>query len=179
MNDSNNDHPPRLWTPLEENFGLNPKVAMLLVFGSIFFLVLTIFWFFYSAPPTTITITSGPPGSSFATNAIQYSKILARNGVTLKILPSEGSSENLDRLNDRSMSVDVGFVLVSPDEQNTNSDLLSLSSIAYQPLLIFYRSPAPVTLLSEFNGKRVAIGPPGSGTRSLGLGSVGEPTSAG
>jgi len=169
MNDSNNDHPPRLWTPLEENFGLNPKVAMLLVFGSIFFLVLTIFWFFYSAPPTTITITSGPPGSSFATNAIQYSKILARNGVTLKILPSEGSSENLDRLNDRSMSVDVGFVLVSPDEQNTNSDLLSLSSIAYQPLLIFYRSPAPVTLLSEFNGKRVAIGPPGSGTRSLAL----------
>jgi TRAP-type uncharacterized transport system substrate-binding protein len=142
---------------------------MLLVFGSIGFLVLTIFWFFYSAPPTTITITSGPPGSSFATNAIQYSKILARNGVTLKILPSQGSGENLERLNDRSISVDVGFVLVSPVEQNTNSDLMSLSSIAYQPLLIFYRSPAPVTLLSEFSGKRVAIGPPGSGTRSLAL----------
>jgi TRAP-type uncharacterized transport system substrate-binding protein len=169
MTDPHNNHPPRLWTPLEENFGLNPKVAMLLVVGSIVFLAVTVFWFFYSAPPTTITITSGPPGSSFATNAIQYSKILARNGVTLKILPSEGSTENLDRLNDRSKAVDVGFVLVSPDEHKTNSDLMSLSSIAYQPLLIFYRSPAPVTLLSEFNGKRIAIGPPGSGTRSLAM----------
>ncbi len=169
MKEPNNNHPPRLWTPLEENFGLNPTVAMLLVVGSIVFLAVTVFWFFYSAPPTTITITSGPSGSSFATNAIQYSRILARNGVTLKILPSQGSTENLDRLNDRSMPVDVGFVLVSPDEQNTNSDLVSLSSIAYQPLLIFYRSPAPVALLSEFTGKRIAIGPPGSGTQSLAL----------
>ena len=167
MKDSHNDHPPRLWTPLEENFGLNPKVAMLVVFSSILLLALAVFWFFYSAPPTTITITSGPPGSSFATNASQYAVILARSGVKLKILPSLGSAENLDRLNDRRQSVDVGFVLVGPTNEVDGSDLMSLGSIAYQPLLLFYRSAAPVTLLSEFNGKRVAIGSQGSGTRSL------------
>jgi hypothetical protein len=49
-----------------------------------------------------------------------------------------------------------------------NTDqLVSLGSVAYEPLLIFYRSATPLELLSELNGKRLAIGPAGSGTRTL------------
>jgi hypothetical protein len=49
-----------------------------------------------------------------------------------------------------------------------NTDkLVSLGSVAYEPLLVFYRSAAPVDFLSELNGKRLAIGPVGSGTRFL------------
>ena len=47
--------------------------------------------------------------------------------------------------------------------------LASLGSVYYQPLLIFYRSAAPLDLLSRMNGKRLSIGPEGSGTRSLAL----------
>lgn len=169
MEDKNHKRSARLLTPLQENFGLNPKIALAVVLCSAVLLALTVFWFFYSAPPTTITITSGPAGSSFETNAIQYAKILARNGVTLKILPSEGSTENLERLSDGSTKVDVGFVLVGPASDKTNGDLMSLGSIAYQPLLIFYRSEAPISLLSEMKGKRLAIGAEGSGARSLAL----------
>jgi TRAP-type uncharacterized transport system substrate-binding protein len=169
MKEESNKHSARLLTPLEENFGLNPKIALAVVLCSAVLLASTVFWFFYSAPPTTITITSGPAGSSFETNAIQYAKILARNGVTLKILPSEGSTENLERLSDRSTKVDVGFVLVGPASDNTNGNLMSLGSISYQPLLIFYRSEAPISLLSEMKGKRLAIGAEGSGARSLAL----------
>ncbi|HWY30669.1 MAG TPA: TAXI family TRAP transporter solute-binding subunit [Candidatus Acidoferrum sp.] len=173
MKEESDKHSSRLLTPLEENFGLNPKIALAVVLCSAALLASTVFWFFYSAPPTTITITSGPAGSSFETNAIQYAKILARNGVTLKILPSEGSTENLERLNDRSTKVDVGFVLVGPASDNTNGNLMSLGSIAYQPLLIFYRAEVPISFLSELKGKRLAIGAQGSGARSLALSLLG------
>ena len=168
----NEEHPvnsPRLVTTLAETFGLSAKLALAVILGSSLLLALTIFWFFHSAPPTTITITSGPPGSTFETNAEQYCAILARQGVKLKILPSQGSAENLERLNDRSQRVDVGFVEVSSSVIVTNSSLMSLGSISYQPLLIFYRATNSMNYLSGLGGKRLAIGPAGSGTRSLAM----------
>ena len=49
-----------------------------------------------------------------------------------------------------------------------NTDkLVSLGSVAYEPLLLFYRSAKPVDLLSQLNGKRLVTGPVGSGTRFL------------
>src|SRR5689334_6878956 len=62
------------------------------------------------APPRTITITTGAPGSTFETFAQRYRTILAREGVTLEVLPSQGALDNLKRLADPSINVDVGFV---------------------------------------------------------------------
>jgi hypothetical protein len=167
MDDERKINSPGFVGTLAETFGLSPTLALIVVSASGLLLAFTIFWFFHSAPPTTITITSGPPGSSFETNAEQYAAILARKGIKLKILTSEGSAENLQRLNDRSQKVDVGFVEVGSSVVVTNSPLLSLGSIAYQPLLIFYRSTNSMTLLSQLGGKRLVIGPVGSGTRTL------------
>lgn len=47
--------------------------------------------------------------------------------------------------------------------------LMSLGSVSYQALLVFYRAETPVLLLSDFSGQRVSIGPPGSGVHSLAL----------
>jgi TRAP-type uncharacterized transport system substrate-binding protein len=128
------------------------------------------FHFVRPAPPDTITITSGPEGSSFRTNADKYAKILKRNGVTLKILPSEGSLENLKRLSDPNSTVDVGFVQGGLASAVENSgELISLGSVFYVPLLIYYRDTKPLERLSQFKGKRVAIGLEGSGTRFLAL----------
>jgi hypothetical protein len=44
---------------------------------------------------------------------------------------------------------------------------MSLGSVFYVPGLIFYRAPQPIRLLSELEGKRVAIGREGSGARVL------------
>jgi TRAP-type uncharacterized transport system substrate-binding protein len=132
-------------------------------------LVLAVFWFFHSAPPRTIVITSGPEGSIFRSSAERYRKILARNGVTLKVLPSEGSQQNLKRLLDPSFRVDIGFVQGGVAEGLDIDKVVSLGSISYEPLLVFNRGEAPVDLLSRLKGKRLAIGPAGSGTRSLAL----------
>jgi TRAP-type uncharacterized transport system substrate-binding protein len=126
-----------------------------------------VFWFFHSAPPNTITIITGPEHSVFQRFAQRYATILARDRVNLKILPSEGSLENLKRLLDPSFHVDVAFVLGGVAGGLNIEKLVSLGSLTYEPLVIFYRSAKPVELLSEFVGKRLAIGPEGSGTRSL------------
>jgi TRAP-type uncharacterized transport system substrate-binding protein len=159
----------RFLAPLTETFGLSRAVAVITFLLISLVLLFAVFWFFRSAPPGTIIITSGPPGSSFETNAVKYGQILAGKGVTLRILPSQGSLQNLERLYDPSFRVDIGFVQGGVTNGRTSRKLTSLGSVSYQPILVFRRGAAPVARLSELTGKRIAIGPVGSGTRALAL----------
>lgn len=126
-------------------------------------------YFVHPAPPRTLTISSGHPGSRFATVAERYKKILARSGIQLKIVQSEGSLENLTRLMDPHSGVDIAFVQSGITPTDSGSDLMSLGSVFYEPLTIFYRSAKVLTRLSELSGQRIAIGQVGSGTRALAL----------
>lgn len=152
-----------------ENFGMSKAAAAGTVLFILAVIFAAVFWSIRSAPPHTLIITSGPPGSSYERIAERYRDILSSNGVVLKIIPSEGSVENLRRLSDSSFRVDVGFVQTGESETNSNVSLLSLGSISHQPLLIFYRSAAPINLLSDFAGKKLAVGAPGTGSRTLAL----------
>jgi TRAP-type uncharacterized transport system substrate-binding protein len=114
-------------------------------------------------------LTSGPEGSSFHRWGAAYQKALAKHGVTLEIIPSAGSLDNLRRLQAPDSAVDIGFVSGGIAKEENLENLMSLGSIAYQPLWVFYRSPAPITLLSQLTGKRIGVGVAGSGTRELAL----------
>lgn len=133
------------------------------------------FHFVQPAPPHTITISSGPDESSFRSVAEKYRSILARNGIELKVLPSEGSLENLRRLIDPNGRVDVGLVQGGIAAGSNIEKVVSLGSVFYEPVAIIYRnsrpihSNHPIHRLSELKGKRIAIGPEGSGTRFLAL----------
>ncbi len=159
----------KLPTMFREIFGLSHTVSLSVILLVALVTILAVFWFFHSAPPGTITITTGPERSIFQMNAEKYAKILARNGVKLRILSSQGSLENLKRLLDPSFPVDLGFVQGGVAEGLDIDKLVSLGSISYEPLLVFYRSDRPLDLLSQLSSKRLAIGPVGSGTRSLAL----------
>lgn len=155
-------------TTLIENFGLNPAVATMIATIIMIAVLAAVWWIIRSAPPRTLVITSGPEGSSFQRVAEKYQKGLATHGVTLVILPSNGSIDNLQRLMDPTAKVDIGFVQGGMLAKDANiQGLVSLGSIAYQPLWVYYRNPTPITRLSELQGKRIAIGPVGSGTRAL------------
>jgi TRAP-type uncharacterized transport system substrate-binding protein len=163
----------RLVAPLQETFGLTEGMALLAVVMTFLVLFAAVFWFFYSEPPHTIVITTGPVSSMFETNAYKYreSKTFTNKHVKekLRILPSKGSRENLDRLSDPNFKVDVGFVQGGITNSNYMAKLVSLGSVSYEPLWVFYRSGTPAALLSEFKGRKIAIGPEGSGTRSLAI----------
>jgi TRAP transporter TAXI family solute receptor len=125
--------------------------------------------FVQPAPPRSITLASGPKGSIYQTIADRYRPILKRNGITLKVVPSEGSLDNLKRIADPNGQVEVAFVQGGVAGNIDIGNVVSLGSVFYQPLAIVYRSSQPIRLLSDLRGKRIAIGPEGSGTRTLAL----------
>jgi len=154
---------------LSETFGLSPVVTLCAMIFVGCVIVGGVFWFFHSAPPDTIVMTGGDEGSRFQKNAEKYAQILARNGVKLKILPSDGSLENLKRMADPSFKVDIGFVQAGLAKGRNIDNLVSLGSVGYIPLFIFYRGDQNLDLLSQFSGKRLAIGEEGTGTHVLAL----------
>lgn len=162
-------HPARLLGVFTETFGLGRSAAIAATSVIFVTLVLAIYLFLHSAPPASLTITSGPPGSSFLLNAEKYRALLARSGVNLKVFPSRGSEENLARLSDPKFKVSVGFVQGGVTNLKGDRKLVSLGSIAYEPLMVFYPASASVPYISSLAGKRLAIGEEGSGTRQLAL----------
>ena len=156
-------------TSFAETFGLGRSTALLAMAVIAVVTLAALASFVKSAPPGKITFTSGPLGSSFHTNAEKYRLILARNHIRVIVLPSHGSAENLQRLDDRSTRVDVGFVQGGATNGIDFDELVSLGSVSYLPLLIFYRGTNTLEVLSEFSGKRLAVGSEGSGARALAL----------
>jgi TRAP transporter TAXI family solute receptor len=161
--------PAPMVSTLSETFGFSKTVATAIAMFIIALCVLAVVWFVRSAPPRTLTISGGPAGSKYQQYAESYRDILATHGVTLQILPSKGSQQNLHRLQSSQWGVDIGFVQGGIADGKTLSGLVSLGSITYQPLMIFYRSPTPINRLSELMGKRIAVGALGSGTHVLAL----------
>jgi NMT1-like family len=125
-------------------------------------------WLVDPAPPKTITISAGPQDSSFLPIAEQYRQILARNGITLKVLTSDGSLQNLHRLLDPKEHVDLALVQGGVSGGLVTSSLMSLGSMFYAPIVVFYRGDG-LTRLSQLVGKRIGVGRDGSGTRVLSL----------
>ncbi|MFI5348140.1 MAG: TAXI family TRAP transporter solute-binding subunit [Elusimicrobiota bacterium] len=155
--------------PITEMFGLDRRVAIAVGVFTALTTVFAVFWFFHSAPPMALTITSGPEGSSSFKSAQKYADILKRSHIKTHVLTSEGSLENLQRLSAPGSRVDVGFVQGGVADASAQGRLVSLGSINHQPLLIFYRAARPLGILSQLAGKRLAIGNEGSGARMLAL----------
>ena len=124
--------------------------------------------FVQPAPPRHLTITTGSETSAYYPFAKRYAEILARSGVTLEIKTSAGSLENLQRI--RKGEADVGFVqggTMLPPEDGVDNLPLSLGSVYYEPVWVFYRGAQTVTRLPQLDGRRIAVGAEGSGIRGL------------
>lgn len=124
------------------------------------------FQFVEPAPPARITISSGSPEGAYYKHAHQYQEALAKNGVKLEILTSAGSSENIQKLLDN--EADIAFVQGGVSDKD-NPPLRSLGSLYYEPIWLFYHQSLTVNRLTNLTGKRFAIGPEGSGTRTVAL----------
>jgi TRAP transporter TAXI family solute receptor len=142
----------------------------LMTFGTALLVTLigfAIAWQFVNpAPPRSIVIATGHPDGAYYLFARQYQEILARNDIELQIRTTAGSIENLALLQDDDSNVSLAFVQGGSGTQADPGRLTSLASLYYEPLWIFYRDTRTLTRLTELQGKRIAIGEPGSGTHA-------------
>ena len=120
-------------------------------------------------PPRTVRMTTGSEGSAYHELGKRYRAALAEVGIDLQLLPSAGDVENLARLRDPQSRVSIGLLQSGLTDEHESPGLVSLGTVFYEPLWIFYRGRAPSGMLRELKGRRISIGPEGSGTRALAL----------
>jgi TRAP transporter TAXI family solute receptor len=122
------------------------------------------------APPRQMTITTGGESGAYYGFAKRYAEILARNDIKLEVKTSLGSYENLDRL--KAGDAQVAFVqggIPVPPASEDDSPLVSLGSMYYEPVWVFYRGAQTIDKLHQLAGKHIAVGAEGSGIRGLAL----------
>jgi TRAP-type uncharacterized transport system substrate-binding protein len=118
-------------------------------------------------PPRHLAIAAGAVGSGYDNIARQYARILARDGVELKIRNSAGAVEDLDLLRDSASGVQAALTAFGFSQPRDPETLYSLGGIFDAAIFIFYRNVEPITQFTQFRGKRVSIGLPGTALRVL------------
>jgi len=118
----------------------------------------------------TIVIYSGPAGSHYYEIAIQYVAFLRDKGLTARMVETRGALDNLERLVSENGPA-VGFAQSGiervADDGDRLAGLTGLASVAFEPLWVFVRDGDAIESMKELAGKRIAAGPPGSGTRAV------------
>jgi TRAP-type uncharacterized transport system substrate-binding protein len=118
-------------------------------------------------PPRQIVMSTGASDGAYHAYALRYQALLAEDGMELVLKPSKGAQENLERLRRHIDDVDVALVQ-SGLSRETEPGLVTLGSVFYEPVWVFYRDQRVLERGSELAGKKIAIGAPGSGTAELG-----------
>jgi TRAP transporter TAXI family solute receptor len=119
------------------------------------------------APPRHVVLATGQENSAYEEFGRQYAKALARQGVSVTLVRSLGSQDNLQRLVDG--RADIGFVQSGStnEAQAARRGLVSLGSLFTEPVWLFLREPVKVDNLTQLRGLRINLGPEGTGVPRL------------
>lgn len=118
-------------------------------------------------PPRHIMMASGIEGGSYEQLASKYVDFFAKRGVTIELVRTQGSQENITRLADRKDPIQAAFVQGGSLHAKQVPGVESLGSVDYEPIWVFYKGSFVkngLLDLDKFAKARVAIGPEGSGT---------------
>lgn len=134
------------------------------------------------APPKRVVLATGPQDSAYATFGKRYAEEFKRYGIEIVLKQTAGSAENLRLLSEGKDQLDLGFVrggssdaLRAVDADIGDLPLVSLGSLFFEPVWVFYRTEsakglnaeATLTQLSELKGWRVSTGASGSGVPNV------------
>ncbi|MCE3240986.1 MAG: dicarboxylate transporter substrate-binding protein [Deltaproteobacteria bacterium] len=115
-------------------------------------------------PPKVVRIATGANNGAYYTFAQEYARLLASDGITLEVVPTAGSVENLELL--KSGEVSLALIQGGSATRDDKERLQSLGSLFLEPVWIFVRRQSVKRFL-ELKGNRVSVGIAGSGTHLL------------
>lgn len=142
-------------------------------FGKVWGLVLLVvvlgfavtYQFVEPPPPKTLRIATGGKDGAYYAFGQKYVRVLAPDGITLEVVSTAGSVENLDLL--KKGEVSLALVQGGSTTEEDKEVLQSLGSLFLEPVWVFTRKRKSIEQLSHLKGKRVSIGVSGSGTHLL------------
>ncbi len=118
------------------------------------------------APPSTVRMALGPSESSYFWLGERYREVLLEQGLEVELLESKGSTENLEMIRDGRADIALVQSGVSLGKEEPYG-FAFLASLFPEPLWVFTRDSAPRADLLGVEGKRLGIGPAGSGSFHL------------
>ena len=138
------------------------------------------YWVLDPSPPRRVVLATGPAQGAYAEFGKRYAEALAAHGIRVELRTTQGSAENLQLLRDPASGVDIAFVQGGADrrhgpDEDADAGLVSLGSMFYEPVWVFYREESarrllgdrPLDSLALTSAFRLNIGPPGSGVAVL------------
>ena len=121
--------------------------------------------YFLPGPPSKVTMATGFKGTTFEYYGHRYREIFARFNIELDLRETEGAVSNLKLLQDEKSGVQISLMVGGISDGKHAPEVLSLGSVYNNPYWLFYSSNEPFDRLSQFKGKRIAVGPLNSATR--------------
>ncbi len=119
------------------------------------------------APPDSFVISTASTGSPYYDLAVRFKEQIEKKGVTLEVRESQGSFDNLKALKDDNADVQAGIVQGGLSNHIDSPQLVSMGRLLTEPVWIFYRGTQTIDHITQLKGKRILIGPEGSGTSAL------------
>ena len=120
-------------------------------------------------PPKEVFLAVGQPGSVFQVMGEKFVPYFAQQGIKLNLVTTAGTENSLTDLDNVNNPVSAALMVGGLAFTNRYPRLASLGSIEYVPLWLFYRGDIldKKDAVNSLAHKRVAVGPPGSGTFTL------------
>lgn len=144
-------------------------------------------------PPRKVVMATGVAQGAYAEFGKRYAELLMQHGIAVELRATAGAAENLALLRDAHSGVDLAFVqggagapdaasaslaaapASAPANPEPNAGLVSLGSMFFEPVWLFYREDAAqrlvhgpaISQLKQLSGARLNIGAAGSGAPPL------------
>ncbi len=157
----------------KNGFGTGPNLSrkdMTIIVIATVIILAGIVWLcslLHPLPPHTVTMATGPEGSSYNYYGKRYQQLMEKEGIKVILVPTAGGVENLAKLRDPKSGVEIGLVEGGIAAETDSPELVSLGTICYEPMWLFSRKPSTDRVLFALEGKRVSVGPEGSDSRAL------------
>lgn len=126
-----------------------------------------LFRFLDPAPPRHLVMVTGSESGGYHQFGLALRGKLAEQGLTLEVLSTSGSMENLQRLTEGSAEVQLGLIQSGTTrllESSQLAGLESLGAIYHEPLWLFQRRGTGISRLTDLFEHRVSVGAEGGGT---------------
>ncbi len=119
-------------------------------------------------PPREVSMAVGQAGSAHMMIANYYAQFFADRGVELKIVRTDGTGQNLMAIAEHP-DIKAGLVVGGAIKKGQYPQLMSLGSIEYEPLWLFYRGAVydQDDVFQHFSTQRIAIGTGGTATQRI------------
>jgi TRAP-type uncharacterized transport system substrate-binding protein len=144
------------------------RYHLLLIIGVILLLI-GIIVYINPLPPKQAFLATGQMGSSYQLISEQIDQFFSGKGIDLVLVDTAGLNDGLEKLKDHKSPVNAGFVTSGSANQKDFPNLVSMGSIQYSPIWIFYRGKE-VNInnpIDYFGDQRISIGLPNTTTQNI------------